>query len=92
MTGDSGLQPERTQLAWHRTALVATGCALLLLHVAAHHGWTITTVLPATLLAASALATVVSGRRVNRPILVGLVGFLVTSACVSSIPLVLFGR
>lgn len=32
---DSGLQAERTQLAWHRTAWLAAGCALVLLRI----GW-----------------------------------------------------
>ena len=31
--GDRGLQCERTQLAWTRTALVAAGCVLVLLRI-----------------------------------------------------------
>lgn len=48
-----GLQPQRTALAWQRTALAAAVCALLLLHAAKGHiaalPW-----LPAVLAAATA--------------------------------------
>jgi hypothetical protein len=80
-----GLQPERTQLAWHRTTLAAAACTLLLLHIAAQRGWTLDTVVPMTLSAVSA-AAITRGKRL------ALVGFLVTAACLSAVPLVLFGR
>ncbi|WP_410659710.1 hypothetical protein [Amycolatopsis sp. lyj-112] len=36
---DHGAQAQRTGLAWRRTALAATACTLLLLHMAARQGW-----------------------------------------------------
>lgn len=36
---DHGAQAQRTGLAWRRTALAATACTLLLLHMAARRGW-----------------------------------------------------
>ncbi len=39
MTRTEGAQPQRTGLAWRRTALAAAACALLLLHEAATRSW-----------------------------------------------------
>jgi hypothetical protein len=36
---DHGAQAQRTGLAWRRTALAATACTLLLLHLAARREW-----------------------------------------------------
>lgn len=58
-----GLQPERTGLAWQRTALVAGAVALLQVHAAAQSGWGSLTV-PAAVTGATALAlALVGGRR-----------------------------
>jgi energy-converting hydrogenase Eha subunit A len=95
MTVSAGLQPERTQLAWHRTALAAAGCAALLLHAAARHGWTLTAVVPAVLIAAGAVALTACGRTVGtaaRPVPVALVGALVTAGSLAAVPFVLSGR
>jgi len=40
MTGDPGLQPERTRLAWRRTLLTLTGVTLLLVRLALGGGLT----------------------------------------------------
>ncbi len=61
MRRDTGLQPERTNLAWNRTALAAAACALVMLHVAAERGWGVATV-PAVCTAAVAVTLVLLGR------------------------------
>jgi uncharacterized membrane protein YidH (DUF202 family) len=86
-----GLQPERTDLAWRRTALAAAGCAVLLLDVAARHGRTLPALLPALLLAAAALVLALFGRRsaappIARSRVLLLVGVLLTAACLSALP------
>lgn len=55
-----GLQPERTDLAWHRTALAAGFSALLLLRRAATAHWGVL-VVPAVLAATLAITLAVSG-------------------------------
>jgi uncharacterized membrane protein YidH (DUF202 family) len=44
---DRGAQPQRTGLAWQRTALAAVACTLLLLHAAAKQRWGTATIAPA---------------------------------------------
>lgn len=56
----TGLQPERTGLAWQRTALAAGICSLLLLRHAAITGWGVFTI-PAALAATAALTLMVAG-------------------------------
>lgn len=83
-----GLQPERTDLAWSRTALAAAGCALLLLGVAARHGLTVTTLLPAALMGITAISLALLGRRpVTSPGRLALIGALLTVTCLTSLPI-----
>lgn len=95
MTGprDPGLQPERTDLAWRRTALSAAACSAFLLHTAARNGWG-WAVVPGLLVAVVTAVTTwarLRGRRrwphgggLGRLPLV--IGFLVTLACLSAAP------
>lgn len=87
MTGsrDPGLQPERTELAWRRTALSAAACSALLLHTAARSGWGFG-VIPGVLTAVVALAVAVAGRRRSRGggRLHLLIGVVLTIACLSA--------
>ncbi|MEO6090195.1 MAG: DUF202 domain-containing protein [Umezawaea sp.] len=69
-TGDSerldrGLQQERTDLAWRRTALSAAACAVLLLHAAAREGWG-AHVVPGVLVVVVAAAAAFAGGRGRR--------------------------
>lgn len=58
-------QPERTGLAWQRTALATAVLALLLLHAAARAGWGAFTA-PAALAALTAATLAVVGTRRER--------------------------
>jgi hypothetical protein len=87
-----GLQPERTDLAWQRTALAAAGCAVLLLDVAARHGLTLIMLVPALLTAAVSLILALLNRRPSAPptgrawVLL-LVAVLLTAACLAALPI-----
>jgi hypothetical protein len=87
---DPGLQPERTELAWRRTALSAAACSALLLHTAARGGWGFG-VIPGVLTAAVALAVALTGRRGRQRWRGGgpgrshlVIGVLLTAACLSA--------
>lgn len=58
-----GLQPERTGLAWRRTALAAGACAALLLHAAARAEWGDLTVAAALAGLTAALLALTGGIR-----------------------------
>ncbi|MFJ8962581.1 DUF202 domain-containing protein [Lentzea sp. NPDC102401] len=90
MNRDAGLQPERTALAWNRTALAAAACSLLLLNSAARHGWG-SAVVPAVCTAAVSASLVLFGRRRpngTHPLAFMLISALVSIACVSGASLV----
>jgi uncharacterized membrane protein YidH (DUF202 family) len=91
MSRDAGLQPERTTLAWNRTALAAAACSLLLLNTAARHGWS-SAIVPAVCTAAVSASLVTLGRHrqssVKQSRGLFLISALVNLACVSALPLV----
>jgi uncharacterized membrane protein YidH (DUF202 family) len=89
------LQPERTDLAWRRTAFSAAGCSVLLLQAAARGGWGLR-VVPGVLIALVAVVAVWAGRRGRQRCRCGAgpgrlplaVGVLTTVACLSAILMV----
>jgi uncharacterized membrane protein YidH (DUF202 family) len=62
---DPGLQPERTDLAWRRTALTLITAACIFLRWMPHYGWFVGTLVAASLLVALGIA-VTQRRRYHR--------------------------
>ncbi|MEC3973667.1 DUF202 domain-containing protein [Amycolatopsis sp. H20-H5] len=62
---DHGAQPQRTGLAWQRTALAAAGCTLLLLHSASQRHWGVAA-LPAVFGGLTAATLAAAGARRER--------------------------
>lgn len=84
----AGLQVERTDLAWNRTAVVAAGCALLLLDVAVREGLRVVALVPAVLTGLLAVGLALLGRRLGTPgWVLAVLGVLLTAACLSSLPI-----
>jgi uncharacterized membrane protein YidH (DUF202 family) len=53
--GDSGLQPERTDLAWSRTTMAMVVAAAVFLRWLPHHGWFVGTLVGGAVIAALAI-------------------------------------
>ncbi|MDR6504663.1 DUF202 domain-containing protein [Arthrobacter oryzae] len=53
--GDSGLQPERTDLAWSRTTMALVVSAAVFLRWLPHHGWFVGTLVGGAVIAALAI-------------------------------------
>ncbi|QCO96454.1 DUF202 domain-containing protein [Arthrobacter sp. 24S4-2] len=53
--GDSGLQPERTDLAWGRTTMAMVVAAAVFLRWLPHHGWFVGTLVAAATVTAHAI-------------------------------------
>lgn len=53
--GDSGLQPERTDLAWGRTTMAMVVAAAVFLRWLPHHGWFVGTLVAAATVTALAI-------------------------------------
>jgi uncharacterized membrane protein YidH (DUF202 family) len=64
---DPGLQPERTDLAWGRTALALVVAAAVFLRWMPHHGWFTATLVVAGVLTALAIG-ITRKRRLHRAI------------------------
>ncbi len=85
---DPGLQPERTDLAWGRTALAAAGCALLLLGVVVRQGLSVVTLAPAVLTGAVAVGLALLRRQPSTPPrTLAVIAGLLTAACLTALPI-----
>ncbi|RAX43776.1 hypothetical protein DQ354_18865 [Arthrobacter sp. AQ5-06] len=65
--GDSGLQPERTDLAWGRTTMAMVVTAAIFLRWMPHHGWFVGTLVAAAVVTALAI-NVTRKRRYQRAV------------------------
>lgn len=65
--GDTGLQPERTDLAWGRTTMSMVVAAAIFLRWMPHHGWFVGTLVAAAVVTALAL-NLTRKRRFHRAI------------------------
>lgn len=65
--GDAGLQPERTDLAWGRTAMSMVVAAAIFLRWMPHHGWFVGTLVAAAVATALAI-NLTRKRRFHRAI------------------------
>jgi uncharacterized membrane protein YidH (DUF202 family) len=97
---DRGAQPQRTALAWQRTALAAAACTLLLLHAAAKQRWGTATIAPAVAGLAAIMLSIGGGYRQRQlrhmpypaaagRLLMGAVSAMVVAIAVAAL---LFGR
>jgi uncharacterized membrane protein YidH (DUF202 family) len=64
---DAGLQPERTDLAWHRTMLALVVAAAMFLRWTPHHGWFTGTLVILSIIIALIIGTT-SRRRLHRSV------------------------
>lgn len=88
MSEGDGLQPERTDLAWSRTALAAAGCALLQLDVVVRLGLSVGTLAPAVLTGAAAIGLALGARRpTTPPRTLAVIAGLLTAASLATLPI-----